>query len=55
MALRKTDRLDEAQQRYQEILRREPRWALPWLELGDVLEQRGELPEAQRHYQEVCA
>jgi len=52
VALRKTDRLDEAQHRYQEIIRREPRWALPWFELGGLLEQRGALLEAQRHYQE---
>jgi tetratricopeptide (TPR) repeat protein len=51
-ALRATGRLEEAQQRYQEVLRREPRFSLGWLELGDVLEQRGELPEALRHYQE---
>ena len=52
VALRDAGRLDEAQQRYQEILRREPRWALPWLELGGLLEERGDLPEALRHYQE---
>ncbi len=52
VALRNADRLDEAQQHYQEIIRREPRWALPWLELGGLVEERGELPEALRHYQE---
>ena len=43
VALRKAGRLDEAQQRYQEIVKREPRWAAPWLELGAVLEERGDL------------
>jgi tetratricopeptide (TPR) repeat protein len=52
VALRRAGRLDEAQQRYQEVIRREPRWAAPWLELGGMLEERGELPEALRHYQE---
>jgi tetratricopeptide (TPR) repeat protein len=51
-ALRTAGRLEEAQQRYQEVLRREPRFAPGWLELGDVAEQRGALPEALRHYQE---
>jgi tetratricopeptide (TPR) repeat protein len=46
VALRAADRLDEAQQHYQEILRREPRWALAWLELGGLVEERGDLPEA---------
>jgi protein O-mannosyl-transferase len=52
VALRAADRLDEAQERYQEIIRREPRWALPWLEFGGLLEERGNLPEALRHYRE---
>jgi tetratricopeptide (TPR) repeat protein len=52
VALRAAGRLEEAQQHYQEILRRKPRFALGWLELGDVVEQRGDLPGARSHYQQ---
>ena len=52
VALREAGRLDEAQQRYEEIIRREPRWAAPWLELGALLEERRAFPEALERYQE---
>jgi tetratricopeptide (TPR) repeat protein len=51
IALRKAGRLDEAQQRYQEVIQREPRWAAPWLELGALFEERRELAEALQRYQ----
>jgi tetratricopeptide (TPR) repeat protein len=52
IALRKAGRLDEAQDRYSEIIRREPRWAAPKLELGALFEERGELDKALESYQE---
>ena len=52
VALRQAGRFEEAQQIYQELIRREPRWGQGWLELGDVVEQLGDLPAALRDYQE---
>ena len=52
VALRKAGRLDEAQQRYQEVIQREPRWAVPRLELGALFEERGAFVEALQRYQE---
>jgi len=51
-ALRHAGRLDEAQQRYEETIAREPRWAQPRLELGGLLEDRGVLDAALQRYQE---
>jgi tetratricopeptide (TPR) repeat protein len=52
VALRKAGRLDEAQQRYLDLIQREPRWAPPWLELGALFEERGDLAQALERYQE---
>jgi tetratricopeptide (TPR) repeat protein len=52
VALRKAGRLEEAQQRYLELIQREPHWAAPWLELGAVFEERGDLGQALERYQE---
>jgi len=52
VALRKAGRLDEAQQRYLDVIQREPRWAAPQLELGALFEERGDLVHALERYQE---